>query len=55
MRYQGAAGGAEKAHSIQAAALVPVVETCESGDVGTRARPHRIAMAHAFAELSDMA
>jgi hypothetical protein len=30
----------EKAHSRQRQPLVPVVETGESGDVETRARPH---------------
>jgi len=40
VRYRGAAGGAEKAHSRQRRCMVPVVGTGESGDVGTRARPH---------------
>ena len=55
MLSQGAAGGVEKAHSRHTPGsgrwCLSVVETCEPGDLGTRARPHTIAMAHAFAEL----
>eukprot|EP00964_Phaeocystis_antarctica_P147325 scaffold113868_cov63-Phaeocystis_antarctica.AAC.1 len=38
VRYRAAVGVGEEAHS--AAALVPMVETGECGDVGTRGGPH---------------
>ena len=41
MRYGAAAGGAEEAHSTPGSRTgVPMVETGECGDVGTRAWPH---------------
>ena len=54
MRYRAAAGVGEEAHSrsLPAAALVPMVETGECGDVGTRVDVSGpIVMAHALAEL----
>jgi len=40
VRYRAAAGVGEEAHSRGTAALVPMVETGECGDVGTRVWPH---------------